>query len=55
VLSKEILRIQDLSLLLPVLMVVLAINGSLILFIHFIYPLKGIGLLPMSQLMVVQS
>lgn len=46
---------QDLSLLLPVLMVVTAISGSLILLVYFICLLKGIGLLPMSQSMVIQS
>jgi hypothetical protein len=35
-------------------MVVLTTSVSLILLVHFICPLKEIGLLPMSQLMMVQ-
>jgi hypothetical protein len=55
VLLKKILRVQTLSLQFPFMMIVLTISGSLILFVHFICPLKGIGLLPMIQSMVVQS
>jgi hypothetical protein len=55
VLSNKILRIQNVSLLLRFLMVVLMTSGSLILLLHFIYSLIRIGLVLMIQSMVVSS
>jgi hypothetical protein len=53
VLLKKIMRMKNLSLQLPIQMVVLTTSGSLILHVLLICPLKGISLLLTSQSKVV--